>query len=195
MFLAVFVSEAMTGPEPRDGKERRACLHRVFGDAGWECPQILRAMEAVEDIYFDRVSQVSMPQWSKGHVALIGDAAACVSFLAGEGAGLALLEAYVLAGELNRAKGDHQEAFCRYEQRMRPLIERKTKVGPELRRRVCAENTVRTMATQPGDDASGYSPFCSFLYRPDPAKRLRSPALFNSPPVAAHSWRLIAEPL
>ena len=157
MFLAVFVSEAMTGPEPRDGKERRACLHRVFGDAGWECPQILCAMEAVEDIYFDRVSQVSMPQWSKGHVALIGDAAACVSFLAGEGAGLALLEAYVLAGELNRAKGDHQEAFCRYEQRMRPLIERKQKwarsfaaaFAPKTRLGLWLRNQVTTLVVIP----------------------------------------------
>ena len=58
---------------------------------------------------------------------LIGDAAACVSLLAGEGAGLAMTEAYVLAGELNRAGHDYQAAYRRYEQLMRPFIEGKQK--------------------------------------------------------------------
>jgi 2-polyprenyl-6-methoxyphenol hydroxylase-like FAD-dependent oxidoreductase len=125
MFLFVFASERMTGPEPHDGKERKALLRRVFGDAGWECPRILQAMDQAQDIYFDRVSQIRMDGWSKGRVMLIGDAAACVSLLAGEGAGLAMTEAYVLAGELNCARDNYREAFRCYERRLRPFIERK----------------------------------------------------------------------
>jgi 2-polyprenyl-6-methoxyphenol hydroxylase-like FAD-dependent oxidoreductase len=125
MFLAIFVGERMAGPQPHDLEERRACLRRVFGDAGWECAKILHAMNQAKDIYFDRVSQIRMGRWSKGRVVLIGDAAACVSLMAGEGAGLALTEAYVLAGELNRAGDDYGEAFRRYEERMRPFVERK----------------------------------------------------------------------
>ncbi|HEX5132377.1 MAG TPA: hypothetical protein VFX92_07815, partial [Candidatus Krumholzibacteria bacterium] len=53
---------------------------------------------------------------------LIGDAAACVSLLAGEGTGLALAEAYVLAGELHRARGDYAAAFARYQDRMLPFL-------------------------------------------------------------------------
>lgn len=68
-----------------------------------------------------------MDRWSDGRVALIGDAASCVSLLAGEGTGLAMLQAYVLAGELAAAGGDHREAFRRYEQLLRPLIEGKQK--------------------------------------------------------------------
>ncbi len=127
LFLIVFVSERMTGPEPRDGAERKALLHQLFDGAGWECPQILRAMDSVEDVYFDRVSQIRMEAWSKGRVMLIGDAACCVSLLGGEGAGLAMTEAYVLAGELGRAGPDYGEAFRRHEQRLRPFIAGKQK--------------------------------------------------------------------
>jgi 2-polyprenyl-6-methoxyphenol hydroxylase-like FAD-dependent oxidoreductase len=71
------------------------------------------------------VSQIRIPRWSEGRVALLGDAAACVSFLAGEGTGLAMTGAYVLAGELARAGGDHRVAFARYESRLRPFLEGK----------------------------------------------------------------------
>jgi 2-polyprenyl-6-methoxyphenol hydroxylase-like FAD-dependent oxidoreductase len=103
-------------------KER---LHSEFRDAGWECPQILAALDGVDEVYFDVVSQIRMDRWSRGRVALVGDAAACVSLLAGEGTGLALAEAYVLAGELAGAGGDHHRAFDAYEAHLRPFIEGK----------------------------------------------------------------------
>ena len=84
-------------------------------------------MDQISDVYYDRVSQIRMDGWSKGRVMLIGDAAACVSLLAGEGAGLAMTEAYVLAGELKRAGHDYQAAYRRYEQLLRPFVEGKQK--------------------------------------------------------------------
>jgi 2-polyprenyl-6-methoxyphenol hydroxylase-like FAD-dependent oxidoreductase len=120
MFLFVFRADRdSAGASPMEQ------LHRQFGDAGWECPQILEAAANADDLYFDVVSQIRMPQWSRGRVSLIGDAAACISLLGGEGTGLAMAEAYVLAGELRRAGADHRHAFERYEQRLRPLIESK----------------------------------------------------------------------
>jgi 2-polyprenyl-6-methoxyphenol hydroxylase-like FAD-dependent oxidoreductase len=130
MFSFLFSGGKLTGPEPRDATERKAVLHQVFADAGWECPQILHAMDRIDDIYYDRVSQIRMDGWSKGRVTLIGDAAACVSLLAGEGAGLAMTEAYVLAGELGRAGQDYRAAYRRYEQLMRPLVEVKQRSAP-----------------------------------------------------------------
>jgi 2-polyprenyl-6-methoxyphenol hydroxylase-like FAD-dependent oxidoreductase len=127
LFLCVFAVEHMSGPEPQDSEQSKTLLHRVFGGAGWECPQILKAMDGIEDVYFDRVSQIRMERWSKGRVMLIGDAASAVSLLAGEGTGLAMTEAYVLAGELHRAGGDHETAFHRHEQMLRPFIEGKQK--------------------------------------------------------------------
>ncbi|HEY7120254.1 MAG TPA: FAD-binding domain [Tepidisphaeraceae bacterium] len=127
MFSLLFACEKRSGPEPVDAGERKAVLRQVFADAGWECPRILRAMEQVNDVYYDRVSQIRMDRWSKGRVMLIGDAAACVSLLAGEGAGMAMAEAYVLAGELSRAGEDYEAAYRRYEQMLRPFVEAKQK--------------------------------------------------------------------
>jgi 2-polyprenyl-6-methoxyphenol hydroxylase-like FAD-dependent oxidoreductase len=127
LFLLVFAAEYMAGPEPDDADQSKALLRRVYGDAGWETPEILKEMDKVEEIYFDRVSQIRMERWSKGRVMLIGDAASAVSLLAGEGTGLGLTEAYVLAGELARAGGDYDTAFRRHEERLRPFIEGKQK--------------------------------------------------------------------
>jgi 2-polyprenyl-6-methoxyphenol hydroxylase-like FAD-dependent oxidoreductase len=125
LFLFVFRDEYLTGGEPATESERKAALRRVFADVGWECPQILAAMEGVNDIYFDRVSQIRMDRWASGRTALVGDAAACVSLMAGEGTGLAMAEAYVLAGELRNCGGDHAAAFARYQERLMPFLKRK----------------------------------------------------------------------
>jgi 2-polyprenyl-6-methoxyphenol hydroxylase-like FAD-dependent oxidoreductase len=109
-------------PLPTDDASRRAALRREFAGMRWEVPAILAAMESVDDIYFDRVSQIELPRWTKGRTALVGDAAACVSLLAGEGSGLAMAEAYVLAGEIARAGEDHATPFARYEERMKPFL-------------------------------------------------------------------------
>lgn len=122
LFLFIFAAEHLPGPVPHTLAERKLILRRVFGDAGWECARILDAVDGVSEIYFDRVSQIRMPRWSQGRVMLLGDAASCVSLLAGEGTGLAMTEAYVLAGELYRAQGDYQTAFRQHEQRLRPFI-------------------------------------------------------------------------
>jgi 2-polyprenyl-6-methoxyphenol hydroxylase-like FAD-dependent oxidoreductase len=66
-----------------------------------------------------------MPSWSRGRVALVGDAAASPTLLAGEGSALAMAAAYVLAGELAEAPGDPAGAFARYEQRLHALYEAK----------------------------------------------------------------------
>ncbi len=123
LFLFIFHADQPDVPEGLDAA--RARLRREFADAGWECPQILAALDGVDDLYFDTVSQVRLDRWCTDRVALVGDAAACVSLLAGEGTGLALVETYVLAGELHRAAGDFPQAFKQYETRLRSFIEDK----------------------------------------------------------------------
>jgi 2-polyprenyl-6-methoxyphenol hydroxylase-like FAD-dependent oxidoreductase len=112
LFLFVFRDEYLTAESPSSEQECKSVLTDVFTDVGWECPQILAAMEGVRGVYFDRASQIRMDRWTKGRTALIGDAA-CVSLVAGEGTGLAMAEAYVLAGELLDCGGDHVAAFAR----------------------------------------------------------------------------------
>ncbi|MEZ5998345.1 MAG: FAD-binding domain [Hyphomonas sp.] len=127
LVLFIFENERMTQPLPHDVATKKAILHDIFGNMGWEAREMLDAMDDTAEVYFDRVSQAVVPAWSKGRVALLGDAAACPSLLAGEGTGLAMTEAYVLAGELKQAGGDFRTAFETYETRLRPFLEEKQK--------------------------------------------------------------------
>jgi 2-polyprenyl-6-methoxyphenol hydroxylase-like FAD-dependent oxidoreductase len=120
MFLFIFRDQhESAGLSPKEQ------LHRQFRDAGWECREMLAALDDVDDLYFDVVSQIRMDRWSRGRALLIGDAAGCISLLGGEGTGLAIAEAYVLAGELVRAGADYRRAFDAYEERLRPFIKSK----------------------------------------------------------------------
>lgn len=106
----------------RDPAAQRALVAAVFADAGWEVPRMLSAMEAADDLFFDVVSQIHMPRWSTGRTALVGDAAHAPSFRSGQGTSIALVGAYVLAGELATAT-DHAAAFDAYERRIRQFVE------------------------------------------------------------------------
>ena len=121
LVLCVFRDEYLKGRRPVTDADRRAALRDIFGGMGWECDPLLAALEGARDLYFDRVSQIRLPRWTRGRVALVGDAAACVSLLAGEGTGLAMTEAYVLAAMLEAAD-DHGAAFAAYERRMMPFL-------------------------------------------------------------------------
>jgi 2-polyprenyl-6-methoxyphenol hydroxylase-like FAD-dependent oxidoreductase len=120
LFLFVFAADWRHCTFPNDAQAHKAVLHKEFDGLGWECPKILAALDASKDVYFDRVSQIHMGAWSRGRVALIGDAAFCPSLLAGQGAALAMISAYVLAGELGECEGRPEIAFTRYEQLLRP---------------------------------------------------------------------------
>jgi 2-polyprenyl-6-methoxyphenol hydroxylase-like FAD-dependent oxidoreductase len=100
------------------------------------------------ELYFDSLSQVHLPSWSSGRVALVGDAAHCASPASGSGAMLGMIGAYRLAGELSAAQGDHRAAFARYEEGHRPLIERSQSnlftgiITPKSRTGIWARNTM-----------------------------------------------------
>ncbi len=84
-------------------------------------------MWTAPDFYFDRIAQTHMEQWSSGRVALLGDAAYCPSPLSGMGTSLALVGAYVLAGELATAGDDYSGAFTRYQRAMGEAVTRAQK--------------------------------------------------------------------
>jgi 2-polyprenyl-6-methoxyphenol hydroxylase-like FAD-dependent oxidoreductase len=117
-----------SGGIPEGEAARRALLRERFRGVGWECPRMLDALDGAGDLYVDRMSQIHLPAWSGGRVALVGDAAWAPSLLAGEGTGLAIIGAYVLAGELARS-GGHPAAFAAYEERLRAFIEGKQKMA------------------------------------------------------------------
>ena len=106
----------------RDTRQQQEILARAFGTGQWEVPRLLAAMPDAPDFYFDSVSQIQLDSWSAGRVSLTGDAAYCPSPLSGQGTSLALAGAYVLAGELQAAAGDHRAAFARYQQQMNEIV-------------------------------------------------------------------------
>jgi 2-polyprenyl-6-methoxyphenol hydroxylase-like FAD-dependent oxidoreductase len=102
----------------RDVPAQKEILRAKFAGVGWLVPQILAAMPAAGDFYFDSLSQVHVGQWYRGRTVLLGDAGYCGSPLAGLGTAMALVAAYVLAGELSATPDDHEAAFARYQEEM-----------------------------------------------------------------------------
>lgn len=125
----IFSQKEKLAYEHHDVARQKAILRERFGQMPWECPALLEMMDEAPDFYFDSVSQVKMDQWSKGRVSLVGDACDCPSLLSGQGCTLAMVGAYILAGELHEARGDFNTAFPRYEAAFRPFIEKKQKLA------------------------------------------------------------------
>jgi 2-polyprenyl-6-methoxyphenol hydroxylase-like FAD-dependent oxidoreductase len=106
-----------------DKREQKECLRDWGYDLGWESNKILELMNTSDDFYFDIMAQIKMDSWTKGRVALLGDAAYCASPFSGMGINLAIVGAYILAGELKSAKGDYSIAFKRYNELMHPFVD------------------------------------------------------------------------
>jgi 2-polyprenyl-6-methoxyphenol hydroxylase-like FAD-dependent oxidoreductase len=127
----MFIFRSAPVPYDRHNPEsQKQIVADAFGsETGWETQRLLRAMKDAKDFYFDEICQIHMPTWSKGRVALVGDAAYGPSPLSGQGSSLALVGAYVLAGELKLAQGDHGKAFESYEQKLREFVAKNQKIG------------------------------------------------------------------
>ncbi|MEV4352786.1 FAD-dependent monooxygenase [Nonomuraea sp. NPDC049625] len=109
----------------RDVEGQKELLVKAMAGVGWEVPALLESVRDAKDFYFDSVTQIHMDRWSTGRVVLVGDAAYCASPAAGQGTSLALVGAYVLAGEL--AGGGGTEG---YEHEMREFVEANQALGP-----------------------------------------------------------------
>ncbi|WP_167455106.1 FAD-dependent monooxygenase [Amycolatopsis kentuckyensis] len=113
----------------RDLEAQKDLLRERMAGFGWQTPRILAHLDDTPDFYLDQVAQVVMDRWSAGRVGLIGDAAFCSSPMSGGGTGLALVGAYLLAGELATAGWDPDTGFAAYETRMRPYVEANQEIG------------------------------------------------------------------
>ncbi|WP_333742842.1 FAD-dependent monooxygenase [Streptomyces ardesiacus] len=146
----------------RDPRAQRDLVAARFPERVWHLPRLVEGMREADDLFFDVVSQIHMPAWSHGRVVLAGDAAHATSFISGQGSSVALVGAYVLAGEL-ATHADHADAFAAYERLIRPFAERNqalatgggSAVTPTTRQEIEARNAllrdpeaaVRTMVT------------------------------------------------
>lgn len=132
MLTTFFVFKKDKKFESRDPEFQKKYLKEIYADMKWFTPSLLEKLDDTEDFYFDSVSQIKMSNWSKGRISLAGDACDCPSLLSGQGSTLAMVGAYVLAGELKIAHGNYREAFKRYEEIFKPLINNKQKLAEDF---------------------------------------------------------------
>lgn len=127
-FFIFTAPEKLTYPY-HDTARQKEILRNEFEQAGWKCKDLLAKMNETSDFYFDVVSQIQMKHWSKDRVTLVGDACDCPSLLSGQGSTLAMVGAYILAGELKEANGNYKTAYQQYEQIFKPFIDNKQKIA------------------------------------------------------------------
>ncbi|MGV9676507.1 FAD-dependent monooxygenase [Nocardia sp. NPDC003482] len=122
--LTVSLSFATASPEldRRDRAEQEGAVRAAFAGQGWEIPRLLTAMSEADDFYFASSCQVRLDRWSRGRIALVGDAGYCAAPTSGMGTSQALVGASTLARAL-RTAGDHETAFAAYEAELRPYVE------------------------------------------------------------------------
>lgn len=156
----IFFASPPLDYDHRDIGQQQELLEAAFAGQGWEIPRLLAAMRDAPGFYFDSVSQIRMDNWPADRVALAGDAGYCPSQLSGQGTSLALAGAYVLAGALQAAGGDHGVAFAAYQRRMRDFVARNQQIAignvkrfiPQTRRQIWLQDqAIRTLPCLPGN--------------------------------------------
>ena len=138
-------------------EEQKRWLKQTFADAGWETPRVLDGLDKADDLYFDVLRQVKLDRWHKGRVVLTGDAAWCATPLSGIGTTLAIVGAYVLAGELSKTD-NIEDALISYEKIMRPFVEQGqnvSKIAPRLNHPrshlgISLQRTLLAVVSKPG---------------------------------------------
>jgi 2-polyprenyl-6-methoxyphenol hydroxylase-like FAD-dependent oxidoreductase len=103
--------------------ERLDFTSAAYKGAGWILEQVLNDYEGTAPIFFDSMTEIVMPRWHQGRVALLGDACGCLTLLAGQGSHMAIAGAYVLARELTRHGGDYAAAFAAYQALLKPAVD------------------------------------------------------------------------
>lgn len=118
-----FYSEEEISYHYRDTEHQQQMVLEQFEGIGWRTSELLKEVQDSKRFYFDKFCQIKMPSWTKGRVALVGDAGYCASPAAGMGASLSIEGAAALADALQRNNGDFTLAFEDYNKNLRPFIE------------------------------------------------------------------------
>ncbi|MBB4915214.1 FAD-dependent monooxygenase [Streptosporangium saharense] len=146
--IFMFRPEAELDYHHRDVARQKELLREQFAGMGWEVPRLLgEELDRATAFYFDSVTQLRMDTWSRGRVSLAGDAGYCPGPAVGGSTSLAVVGAYVLAGELAEAGGDHTRAFPAYEQEIGDYVRRSRAfaVGAAKRLIPATPGALRTM--------------------------------------------------
>ncbi|KKY21978.1 putative monooxygenase fad-binding protein [Phaeomoniella chlamydospora] len=109
--------------------EQKHLITHLVEDAGWEGPRIIKGMYQATDFYMQKIAQIKLKHWSKGRTVVVGDAGYCPSPMSGMGTTVAIVGAYVLAGEIAANPGNHPAAFEAYERKMQSLVKKAQKLA------------------------------------------------------------------
>jgi 2-polyprenyl-6-methoxyphenol hydroxylase-like FAD-dependent oxidoreductase len=145
----VFASDPLPAAR-EDVNVQQQQLTDAYRGGSWRIPELMAKIPDASEFYLDSISRVTADHYSRGRVALVGDSA-YGNALGGFGTGLAVVGAYVLAGELQRASGDFAVAFARYEAKYRDYasVSQKINAGrllaPKSRIGIAARNVLFTV--------------------------------------------------
>lgn len=107
----------------RNQEQLKEIVTKQMQGMKWRTSELQTELLNSESFYFDKFCQIKMPSWSKGRVALIGDAGYCASPAAGMGGSLAIIGAVALADAFEQYKDNYQLAFETYNRDLRPFVE------------------------------------------------------------------------
>lgn len=118
-----YFSEEEVPYDYRNEQQMRTMTIDQFKDTSWRTPELLEEVQRSTGFYFDKLCQMKMPRWTKGRVALVGDAGYCASPAAGRGGSLAIDGAAALADAFEKCNGNYELAFQEYNETFRSFIE------------------------------------------------------------------------
>ena len=118
-----FYSEQEIAYDYRNENQMRKIIADAFKETGWRTPELLAKIQTSSSFYFDKLCQMKMSSWTKGRVALVGDAGYCASPAAGRGGSLAIDGAAALADAIERNSDNIEAAFREYNDQFKPFIE------------------------------------------------------------------------
>lgn len=142
----------------RDVARQQQLLREAFAGAEWEVPRIFEELGRTPAFYFDSITQLRLDSWSRGRIALVGDAGYCPGPAVGGSTSLAIVGAYVLAGELAEAGGDHVRAFAGYEQAMGDYVRRSRTFAINMAKRLIPDGKFQLWAMTYGAWALSRAP-------------------------------------
>ena len=148
MFL--FRTPAELSYDRHDGDAQRRLLREQFGDLGWEIPRLLDETDRASAFYFDSITQLRLEHWTRGRVALVGDAGYCPGPAVGGSTSLAVVGAYTLAGELAAAGGDAARAYPAYEAALGDYVRSSRAFAATMAKRIVPTSRAMTWAMTTG---------------------------------------------